>query len=184
MAREQFSITAKALPHVAHFIRYHYGNPAELAEGDMFHNFLMAVVSRRPDTEEYDAAKIRMIHYTDQITLLVSKRFYDRYGLFLTRTNTIKLNRFIDEYIKSVVRMEMISAFAATGRAEAGYETARVKLGLSVDIYPYDAVKKQWQRFTAARPHILSKKFLTQVSPAILEHLRLIYAAHGNNRTA
>ena len=175
MAREKFTITAKALPHVAHFIRYHFGDPAEFAEGDIFHNFLMAVVSRRPDTEEYDAAKLRMVHYTEDITLLVSKRFYDRYGLFLTKTNTVKLNRFIDEYIKSIVRMEMISAFAATGKAEAGYETARVKLGLSVDVYPYDAVKKQWQRFIKAKPGIISKKYLTQVSPMIIEHLKLMY---------
>lgn len=182
MNHDQFNIVVPALPHVSEFLKFNYGSPVEFIEGDLFYDYLVQAVSRRPDKESFDENKIKMARYTEKLTILVPRKFYTTHGLFLTRSNTIKLNRFIDEYIKSVVRMEMISAFAATGRAEAGYEIARVKLGITVDAYPLDSVKKHWQRFIASKPGIISKKFLTQVSPMILDQLQTMYK-NANNRT-
>lgn len=176
MNQDRFSIEVPALPHVADFLRFNYGNPVVFAEGDMFYNYLMVAVSKKPDSESWHGNQVQMKYYRDMVTIEVPKRFYTHYGLFLTRTNSIKLNRFVDEYIKSVVKMELITAFAVTGKKEAGFEIAREKLGISAETFPLDAIKKDWQRTVKKKPGLISKKFLTQLSPQVIEHLKLIYS--------
>lgn len=167
MKPDYFSIRSQALPHVKQFLQNRYGSPIVLDEDSIFYDYLKEIVRRRPDKDLAEHNPLTLSRYTEEMEFYVPKSFYSHYGLFLTKTNTIKFNRFCSEYIKDVARMELYSAFITTGKKEAGYETAMFKLELSADVFPFDAVKKDFQRLKQKKPGLFSKKMIQSLSPIL-----------------
>lgn len=172
MKPEKFTLRLHALPHVAHFLQNRYGTPVQLDTESLFYMHLREIVSRRPDKDLPQHKPLGLEKYTQELEVVVPQVFYARYGLFMTKTNTIKFNKFCTEYIKDVVRMEMYSSFALTGRKEIGYDVAMQKLDLTPDVFPYETVKKDFQRFRKRKPGLFSKKFLQSLSPILSREIK------------
>lgn len=125
------------------WIEKQYGKPAKISKSNNVGKFLYQLMSDPQFKNDSDYRP-----YRDIVTVSISEDVFLRKGYYITKTNTTLFNNFVEEQIKSTLFVYIDALKDGTGKIKTklAIEKALEKFGFGADDWPYESIKKAYDR--------------------------------------
>lgn len=130
-------------PYIRRWIELQIGKPAKLSRDNNIGKYLYQLMEDPVDRREIDFPS-----YQEMIEIKITEEVFLRKGYYLTRTNIIAFNSFVEEHIKTTVFNYIDALIDGSGKIKKkdAIEKALLKFGFDEWSWPYQSVKKAYDR--------------------------------------
>ena len=171
-----FFLELPVKPYVKQYIVLNYGNPADFSTNkNLQHNFRKCLIK---PTKRFNTIyeKASFCKYTATIKIILSQDDFYRHGWELSLTDIISFGKSLEHQAKFLMR-NMISFYMTFLNERDAITHFQNNFGFTEDIWPYDSIRKDYERFTSTHPRISYTKDLS----VKLENLILVSLADVGN---
>lgn len=163
-------------PYVKAYLENNFGIPADVREDWELWKLVELVLRASHLQIKKETVPILLPESTSQcfgslVELKITKDWFNRYGFRLKKRETLRLNAFLEKRIKFYSR-SFIGYHHCLGMSVAeSIRDFQKTFGFSEDVWPYDSIKKDFDRhgWTVGKKAVLG--FRTEMSKIFLESL-------------
>lgn len=143
-------IEVRTKPHIHQFIQNNFGAPACIPfDHWIYQTFVVSLFTK--EQKKYKESGVQQEYsfqsYTCTNRINVPYHVFDESPGFINNTGTVVFNSACDKYIKDIVRLYITMGVLNGMKMTDLYESALEDLSISPDVYSYERVQKDFQRF-------------------------------------
>lgn len=143
-----FTAEIPVKPYIKQYLEYNFGRPAHLTREKSIGKYLFELLERerRDRDKEYKG-------YTAVVTVRISEDIHIRHGSFLTKTNIINFNSFLEDHIKALMCIhvdaviEGMTARDKKVKISEAIEMFQEKFGFTEQTFGFETIKKAYYRY-------------------------------------
>ena len=164
---EIYTVKVAVKPYTKAYLENNYGNPADIRQDPELND--MVTMMLREGSTRLD--KIISSNFPATVELRITKDTFFRYGFTLTKTETLKLNSFLEKRIKFLARIHIAYHHSL------GYSVAKCirdfqeTFGFPEDVWGYDSINKDFDRNGSLVQKRLIGNFRNELSRIFMEIL-------------
>ena len=164
---EIYTVKVAVKPYTKAYLENNYGNPADIRQDPELND--MVTMMLREGSTRLD--KIISSNFPATVELRITKDTFFRYGFTLTKTETLKLNSFLEKRIKFLAHIHIAY------HQSLGYSVAKCirdfqeTFGFPEDVWGYDSIKKDFDRNGSLVQKRLIGNFRNELSRIFMEML-------------
>lgn len=134
-------------PYVGHFLKSRYGNPVQMSRENQIGKFFYLLIS----DESIKNSKSESI-YKDTIQIKISEDVFIRKGYLINHQGIIMFNNFVTEHIKERMFIYVDALLEANNsiKIKSALELAMQKFMFNESVFPYETLKKSYDRYRLA----------------------------------
>ena len=146
--KDVFTVGIMLKPYVHKYLINHFGDPVNLymKDGSDLKNFMIELL-RKPS---YKREKRITLNYQNQETrFIISKSDFYRYGWEITKSDMIRFNNKVEALVKFYSRSYIAFDKSLGIPISTSIRTFQNEFGFDEDIWPYESIKKDFDRHGA-----------------------------------
>lgn len=172
----EFVVTIPVKPYVKRFIELNFGLPADFSKYPEIQEKVNRCL-KKPRTQYDNKYKtFKLSTYSENIEIVISKHYFDRYGCEFSLTDSIKFGQYFEYQAKDLMR-NLIGMSLAFGKTQKkSIMEIRKILGFDESQWKYESIKKDFMKHRSEYDEInfqedIFNEFLKLVSEKTLETL-------------
>jgi hypothetical protein len=145
------------LPCKSYTLRYlenNYGSPVNFNNTPLLKRRLRQMLRKPSHRWDKTITEISRKYYPETARIVISTDDFYRFGWELSRTDIVALNTYLESVIKFQMRQTVAAYQLIMPTSDAIYKF-REKYNYTEDDWAFDAIKKDLQRNTTAKPSII-----------------------------
>lgn len=151
-----YTFELKCKKYVKHYLEHNYGKPCYITGYDPIGKYLFYLLDNSCTRHD---KQISFNAYTEKVVIEIKEDIFYRKGYELSNTNVVAFNKFVEDHIKTQIRI-MMDALVEFGGAKIpqAIECVYDKFDMDETILPFDTIKKDYQRYRARTESLLVKR--------------------------
>lgn len=143
-------VTLPCKPVVKQYLLNHYGQNIQLPDGDLVKLLIQSMLQRKSHDQD---SKVTYFRYTEEVKIQITYKVYELYGDQLSPTSIRVINNLIEKKIHARLYdfMEFFICVANYQQKDA-IIMFQLTHGFTEEIFPFDTIKKYYQR--NIQPHL------------------------------
>ncbi|MDY0286041.1 MAG: hypothetical protein RBR21_07895 [Bacteroidales bacterium] len=171
---EVFTVDVWVKPYVKKYLENNFGTPVDLRtkEGSMFYDLLQLSLQR--PLHSYTRGNQPNTFLTAKLKLVIDEDTFHRYGFDMNKRNMIRFNSFVEKHIKLQARIYIGFQRSLGVPVSVSIPKFQEKFGFTEDDFPYDTIKKDFDRNGDFINFDMLTQFKEDLSTLLLEQLSKI----------
>jgi hypothetical protein len=155
-----FLVELPSKPYVYQYINYNYGNPANFSSNKFVQERFRKCLIRPSTRFNNYYNKLTFSLHTHLVKISISQDDFYRYGWELTITDAISFGKFMESQAKFLL-CNMISFYTTFLNQKDAILLFQKNFDFSEEIWPYESIKKVYDRFALTNGKICYTKDVT-----------------------
>ena len=155
-----FLVELPTKPYVKQYIVLNYGNPANFSSNKFINERFRKCLTNPSNRNNRKYQNISFARHTHSLKVSISQDDFYRYGWELTATDIIAFGKLMEHHSKFLL-CNMISFYMTYMNEKDAILAFQNNFGFTEDIWPYDSVKKIYDRFALTNDKISYTKDVT-----------------------